>query len=222
MNDSGKGCHSGGQAEAEGCKAYPYLSFRKGVWREIVRYVQRDIGPVECLVELGPGFCDFINQYPARRKICFELNPAMNEWAGDAVDMRLKSALALRELGEESADCLFASNFLEHLDEKDLGALMPQIRSVLKKGGRLVLIQPNYRLCGERYFEDVTHKTVFSDENIAGFLKESGFRVVKTVPGLLPFSMNSRLPKWPLLIRLYLSLPLKPRAAQMYVVAEKE
>ena len=222
MNDSGNGCQRGGQAGSEGCKTYPYLSFRKGVWREIVRYVRRDIGPVESMVELGPGFCDFINQYPAQRKICFELNPGMKEWAGDAVDMRLKSVLSLQEIGEQSTDFLFASNFLEHLDDKDLGTLMPQIRSVLKKGGRLALIQPNYRLCAERYFEDVTHKTVFSDENIAGFLAESGFRMVKLVPGLLPFTMNSRLPKWPLLIRIYLSLPFKPMAAQMYVVAEKE
>ena len=51
-------------------------------------------------------------------------------------------------------------------------------------------------------------------------LEGAGFRVVRKVPGLLPFSMKSRLPKWPFLIRAYLSSPWKPLAAQMYFVAE--
>ena len=222
MNGSGQKCHTRNQVTAEDCKPYPYLSFRKGVWREIVRYVANDIGPVESLVELGPGFCDFVNQYPARRKICFELDPAMRKWAGRDVEIRTKSALALAELGEQTVDCLFASNFLEHFDGEELGILMPQIHMVLKEGGRLVLLQPNYRLCGEHYFDDKTHLTIFSDENMAGFLERFGFRVVKLLPGLLPFSMNSRFPKWPLLVRIYLALPFKLKAAQMYVVAEKE
>ena len=112
MNGSGQECHTKNQVSAEDCTPYPYLSFRKGVWREIVRYVANDIGPVESLVELGPGFCDFVNQYPARRKICFELDPTMRKWAGGDVEMRTKSALALEELGEQTVDCLFASNFL--------------------------------------------------------------------------------------------------------------
>ena len=222
MNGASRECHTDNQVAVEDCMQYPYLSFRKGIWREIVRYIAKDIGPVESLVELGPGYCDFINQYPARRKICFELNPTMKKWAGEDVEMRTKSALALGELGEQTVDCLFTSNFLEHFDGKELDALMPQIHMVLKKGGRLVLIQPNYRLCAEHYFDDKTHLTIFSDENMAGFLKKFGFNIIKILPGLLPFSMNSQLPKWPLLVRIYLALPFKPGAAQMYVVAEKE
>ncbi len=35
----------------------------------------------------------------------------------------------------------------------------------------------------------------------------------------LPFSMRSRVPKWPWLVRLYLRLPFKPMAGQMLLVA---
>ena len=33
--------------------------------RAIAEFVARDVGPVDSVVELGAGYCDFINQYPA-------------------------------------------------------------------------------------------------------------------------------------------------------------
>jgi hypothetical protein len=61
--------------------AYPWLEERRSVWREIARYVRRDAPDVGTLVELGPGYCDFINQFPASRKIGFDLNPEMAAFA---------------------------------------------------------------------------------------------------------------------------------------------
>jgi len=36
--------------------AYPFLSERHGVWREIVRYVARDAPGAESVIELGAGY----------------------------------------------------------------------------------------------------------------------------------------------------------------------
>lgn len=202
--------------------AYPYEPGRRAVWRAIVRYVTRDAGDVGTLVELGPGYCDFVNQFPARRKIAFDLNPEMRRWAAPDVDLRIESALPLPGIAERSVDLVFASNFLEHLDEVALAELLPRVRAVLSPRGRLILIQPNHRRCAEHYFDDPTHVTIFDDENIAGWLSRFGLRVVHLDPGLLPFSMNSRLPKSELMTALYLRSPLRPLAAQMYVVAEGE
>ncbi len=201
---------------------YPYLKFRVGVWREIVRYIHRDVGTVPLVVELAAGFCDFINQYPAQKKICYEINPDMKRWAGADIEMRCENALSVGGMDDASVDLVFASNFLEHLDEKDLDKLIPRIYKVLRPAGKLVLLQPNYRLCKDHYFDDPTHLTVFSDEKMGEFLGEYGFSINKIIPGFLPFSMKSRLPKWPFWVRLYLASPIKPSAAQMYVVAVKE
>lgn len=201
---------------------YPYLKYRQGVWKEIVRYVARDTGPVETLVELGPGYCDFINQFPSYTKIGYDLNPDMQQFSGKDVTLKIGDAMNLEALEEGSVDLIFASNFLEHLSPREHDRLLPVICRALKPGGRLVLIQPNYRLCKDRYFDDVTHQTIFSDENIPGFLTGYGLRITKLVPGLLPFSMKSWLPKWPILIRLYLLSPFRPLSAQMYVMASKE
>jgi SAM-dependent methyltransferase len=200
--------------------AYPFLRGRRRVWREIARFVARDAPAASTVVELGAGYCDFINQFPARRKIAFDLNPEMAAFAAPEVELRTADATALPGIEPESVDLVFASNFLEHLNGNELDALLPRIRTVLSPDGRLILIQPNYRLCAERYFEDPTHRTVFDDASIVTLLAAHAFRVVRVEPGLLPFSMRSRLPQWACLTRLYLHSPVKPLAAQMYVVAE--
>lgn len=204
--------------------AYPFLRERRGVWREIARYATRDSEAVGTLVELGAGYCDFVNVFPATRKIAFDLNPEMREFAAPHVDLRITDATGprgLAALAAESVDLVFASNFLEHLDEAELGSLLPQIHRVLSARGRLILLQPNHRRCAEHYFDDPTHRTIFDDQNIEGWLSPHGLRVRRLIPGLLPFSMKSRLPKWPILIRLYLNSPVHPLGAQMYVVAER-
>lgn len=199
--------------------AYPWLRGRRAVWREIVRYVRRDARSVQTLIELGAGYCDFINQFPAKRKIAFDLNPEMSAFAAPEVELRVESAIELPGVDAASVDLVFASNFLEHLDQHELGSLLARIHSTLTPTGRLILIQPNHRLCAEHYFDDPTHQTVFDDKNIVDSLARFGLKTLRVVPGLLPFTMNSRLPKWGFMTRLYLNLPVRPLAAQMYVVA---
>jgi len=200
--------------------AYPYLRERADVWREIARYVRRDSPSAEVVVELGPGYCDFINAFPAKRRIAYELNPEMRSYADAAVDLRIEDANHLKDLPAGSVDLVFASNFLEHFDPSDVDHLLAAVREVLSARGRLILLQPNHRRCADHYFDDPTHKTVFDDQNIGPWLERCGLRLRRIIPGLLPFSMKSRLPKWPSLVRLYLNSPLRPMAAQMYVVAE--
>jgi SAM-dependent methyltransferase len=201
--------------------AYPWLPERRGVWREIVRHVRRDAPTADSVVELGAGYCDFINQFPARRRIAFDLNPEMKAHADTGVDLRIEDCRTLPGIAAGSIDLIFASNFLEHFDAPDVDLLLSSIARALRRGGRLTLLQPNHRRCAEHYFDDPTHKTVFDDRNIGPWLERHGLRVVRVDPGLLPFSMKSRAPKWPLLVRLYLRSPVRPLAAQMYVVAER-
>jgi SAM-dependent methyltransferase len=200
--------------------AYPYLRERAHVWREIARYVRRDAPEAKVAVELGPGYCDFINAFPAEQKIAFDLNSEMRNFADAEVDLRIQNASHLSDLLPGSVGLIFASNFLEHLDESEAIQLLSAARKALSDQGRLILLQPNHRLCADHYFDDPTHKTIFDDQSIGQWLRRCDLRARRIVPGLLPFSMKSRLPKWPLLVRLYLNSPFRPMAAQMYVVAE--
>ena len=201
---------------------YPFLGSRAGVWREIARAVAQDAPGADTVLELGPGFCDFINAYPAERKWAIDLNADMAQFAGPDVYFQAADALTLPSIAPASIDLVFASNFLEHLPIDAIARLMPRIVEVLRPGGRLALLQPNFRLCPRNYFDDDTHVTVFSDDSLAQLLIDYGFKIQRLEPGWLPFSMKSRLPKWPILVRMYLSSPFKPNGAQMYLVGRKE
>jgi SAM-dependent methyltransferase len=204
---------------------YPYLEYRKWVWKEIVNFVQKDAGEIDFLIELGAGYCDFINHFRADRKIGYDVNPEMKKYASGEVELRIEDATQLARIADDSVDLIFASNFLEHLNITQHRILMPRIYTVLKKQGRLILIQPNYHFCRHRYFDDDTHQTIFSHKSIQEFLNGFDFTVIKLIPNLLPFSMNTTLPKGVILtrflVKMYLMSPIKPLGAQMYVIAEK-
>ncbi len=201
--------------------AYPWLGGRAGVWREIARYVLRDAPAPRAVVELGAGYCDFINSVAAPKRIAFDMNPDMSRFAAAGVDLRIGDCRGLPGVEDGSIDLVFASNFLEHFTAEEAGRLLDDIRRVLRPGGRLALIQPNHARNSRDYWVDPTHKTAFDHENLPALVQSHGLHVVRVTPGLLPFSMKSRLPKIPLLVRYYLRSPIRPLAAQMYVVAER-
>lgn len=201
--------------------AYPWLPGRAGVWREIARYVMGDAPGAGVVLELGAGYCDFINQVEATSRIAFDLNPEMAAFAAPGVEFRVGDCRGLPGISDGAVDAVFASNFLEHFTLAEVSALLGDLRRVLRPGGRLLLLQPNFLRQPAHYWDDPTHKTAFHHHNLPSVLERSGFRVARLVPGLLPFSMKSRLPKVPLLVRWYLRSPVRPAAAQMYVAAER-
>ena len=70
--------------------AYPELPGRRAVWGAIARYVARDAPDVGLLVELGCGYGDFSRQFPAKRKLAFDLDPEMRRFAAPDVELRVE------------------------------------------------------------------------------------------------------------------------------------
>lgn len=192
---------------------------RGPVWRELTRFIQRDMSTDGVVVELGCGYGDFINTVQADRKVAVDLNPECRAHLDEDVEFHQRSVVPLDFLDNASVDTVFASNLVEHLSRSDIEQLLGEIRRVLKPEGRCILLQPNYRYCASEYFDDYTHLTPLSHVSLSDWLEASGFQVLRCVPRLLPLSMKSRVPKHPLLVRLYLALPVKPLARQMYLVA---
>jgi hypothetical protein len=195
---------------------------RRRVWEAIAEYLQRYIPQEGSVLDLGSGYCDFINAIRARSRWAVDLYLDPARFVESGVVPLQRDVTDLAEIGDASLDAVFASNLLEHLPDDRLIATAQMVLQKLKVGGRLLLIQPNFAYCYRRYFDDYTHCRVFTDVSLADFLRSQGFSIERVAPRFLPFSMKSRAPKWKLLVRLYLRLPLKPFAAQMLVIARKE
>lgn len=192
---------------------------RDAVWAAIARYLQRYVPAAGSVLDLGAGYCSFVNHVRAAERHALDVSPSFVAHAGPGVTTHVGSCedLSAFELGR--FDVVFASNLLEHLEWPAIDRTLAEARRVLKPAGRLLLIQPNFRYCSREYFDDYTHRTVFTHVSLTDLLRSRGFAVERVDPRFLPFSFKSRAPKWGFLVGLYLRLPARPLARQMLVVA---
>jgi SAM-dependent methyltransferase len=191
---------------------------RAAVWQVICDYLQPFIAPESCVLDLGAGYCSFINHVRARERHALDLFPSLGEYAHADVQTHVGSCDNLTIFSAHYFDVVLASNLLEHLTREAVANTLSEVRRVLKPSGRFVVIQPNFRYCFREYFDDYTHLLVFTDVTLVDLLSASGFHVERVEPRFLPTSMKSRLPKWPWMVRLYLKSPLRPFAGQMLVI----
>jgi SAM-dependent methyltransferase len=178
------------------------------VWRVLVsEFFQRRIAAGSTVVDVGAGACLFINAVQAGRRIAVDANPDLGRHAAPGVEVVVSSDLALRELPDAGADCVFLSNFLEHLDDfRAALTLLSATHRVLRPGGSLMVLQPNYRLVPRRYFDFIDHRLVLTDVSLVEALEVTGFRIAEKRVRFLPFTSKSRFPKRPWLVSLYLRL----------------
>lgn len=193
---------------------------RDVLWKTLCEgYFQSLVRPSDCVLELGAGYAHFINHIVCQRRIAKDQWPGMQKYLQPGVEMVVSSVTDLSAIAPASVDFAFASNLFEHLSQQELALCLAQLREKLKPGGTLNILQPNYRLASAEYFDDYTHVAIWTDRSLPDFLSANNFRVIECVPGFLPFSIKSRLPVLPPLIRLYLKLPWKPLAKQMWIRA---
>ena len=127
-------------------------------------------------------------------------------------DVRFVHASAL-ELESEVAErqrfgTIFMSNYLEHLYSRDV--VVEQLRvaaRLLLPGGHLIVLQPNVRLVGQRYWDFIDHHVALTERSLEEAAELADLRTVKLIPRFLPYSTKGRLPSHPLLVRAYLRFP---------------
>ncbi len=196
------------------------------VWREIIRFLKSYIPRDSTVVDLGAGYCDFINQIQVSKKYAVDYSPDLSKFAVGDVEKINSSAWDLSSITSASVGIVHSSNLFEHFTDEELKKTMMEISRVLKSKGKLILMQPNYRLQPGRYFDDHTHKKIFNDSSLESFLIENGFKIILKMPRFLPQEMKntpSIIPEFimPLVVRAYIHSPIKPLAGQMLFVAEK-
>lgn len=203
---------------------YTFDPNRRVVWIEIVRYLMPFIPEDSVVLDLGAGYCDFINNIKAKKKYALDISKNLPRFAASDVIAMVSSSTDMKDIGADTVDIVHASNYLEHLDDEDLLKTMGEIKRVMKKRGYLILIQPNFRYTAEKYFDDKTHKKIFDDDSLKSFLKAHDFDIVFKKSKFLPFSMNSKpsfMPLTRLMVRAYIHSPFKPFAGQMLIVGRK-
>jgi SAM-dependent methyltransferase len=196
---------------------------RKEVWAELNQhFFQRWIGPDDTVLDLGAGYCEFINSVRAKTKLALDLNPSTIKCAAQEVRVIAQDVAQPWDIPSDSVNLVFTSNFLEHLTSKaQLTHCLLESKRVLKPGGRFIALGPNIRFAYREYWDFFDHYLPLSDRSLVEALEVNGFKSEVVIPRFLPFTMKGRAPSHPLLVRLYLVFPIAWRilGKQFLVVA---
>ena len=79
---------------------------------------------------------------------------------------------------EREYDFVFCKSVLEHMVDPDL--LMQHIWSWLKPGGRAIIMTPDFKSAGVKFWYDYDHRRPFTVESLADIMTVWGFRQVAT------------------------------------------
>jgi SAM-dependent methyltransferase len=200
-------------------------AYRNNVWNVLVNhFFSRWIKPEDAVLDLGCGYCEFINNIGAAQKFAMDLNPSAKDRVSRATRFFEQDCSAPWPLPDNSLDVVFSSNFFEHLPSKAaLEATLAEAYRCLKPDGCLIAIGPNIKLLSGAYWDFFDHHLPLTELSLSEALAMAGYKVDLALARFLPYTMSQgfRPPIWTL--RLYLKVPLvwKLFGRQFLVIGKK-
>ena len=197
--------------------------YRAKMWQVLTPFFERWIPPGASVLDLGCGYCEFINAVHCRQKYGMDLNPDSARFAQSATILEQDCSQPW-PLATSSLDTVFTSNFFEHLPTKaTLESTLVQAFRCLKPGGRLIAMGPNIRHLAGNYWDFFDHYLPLSDRSLVEVLTKVGFRTERCIDKFMPYTAVGRAQYPPSAIRAYLALPLAWRilGKQFLVVARR-
>jgi len=132
------------------------------LWKTLTEeFLQKYIDPESVVLDIGGGYCEFINQVKAREKYLIDLNPDSQLFAAPNVTIFNVDILNIKDQNilAKQYDTVFVSNFFEHLNSKeDLVKVLLFCFNHLNPGGSILIIQPNFKYSVKEYYDFIDHQ----------------------------------------------------------------
>lgn len=180
------------------------------LWKILcAEFLQQYIKIGDTVLDVGAGNCEFINNIKAGRKIALDVNRDLKKNTAKGVEIVQAPVKRLKNLFKDnSLDVIFMSNLLEHLDSKEeVFRLLNESISVLKKNGRLLIMQPDVNLVGGEYWDYFDHKVPLTFLSLLEVTRAIGFNLKDSRYPFLPYTTKTKfLPLSPILLKIYLKI----------------
>ncbi|MDR0743225.1 MAG: class I SAM-dependent methyltransferase [Tannerella sp.] len=199
---------------------------KKKLWKVLCKhYFSRYVDKNGCVLDLAAGYCEFINNIEAGKKIAVDINPDTVDYAAPNVQVVKAKSSQMDEIASNSVNVIFISNFFEHISKEEIVLTLNECKRMLSGGGgKIIILQPNIKYIGADYWDFFDHHTPLTDKSIKEALELTGFHVDKIIPRFLPYTTKSKIPQSPWLVKLYLYMPImwKIMGKQLLVIAKKK
>jgi SAM-dependent methyltransferase len=199
-------------------------SYRTKVWRVLAPYFSQWFPSDGAILDLGAGYCEFINNVNASVKYAMDLNPDIHQRAAQGVRVLQRNCSDAWPLASEELDAVFTSNFLEHLPNKSaVSSVLQNAFRCLKPGGRFIAMGPNIKCVPGEYWDFFDHYVELTELSLAEALGNCGYEIERVVARFLPYTMSRgrEYPLWTL--RLYLAIPVVwPLIGKQFLVIGKK
>ena len=178
---------------------------KNAIWREITAFLQRYVPEDGAVLDIACDRGDFIRNISASEKWATDLRDVSSHLPQEVRFVQANGLELDRHLPHDHFDVAFMSNYLEHLANGE--AVVEQLRvarTLLKPGGRVVVLQPNVRLVGGAYWDFIDHSVMLTERSLVEAGELAGLSTVELIVRFLPYTTKSRLPQSPRLVRAYL------------------
>lgn len=199
--------------------------YRERVWKILCdNFFARLIDKEGSLLDLGAGWGEFSRNVACATKYAMDLNPDCGSRLHNDTTFLNQDCSLPWPIDPNSLDVVFTSNFLEHLPSKEaVTDTLSEVYRCLKPGGKLIALGPNVTYLAKSYWDFWDHHVPISGHSLTEVLTIHKFSILQRVDRFLPYQMSDGRQAPPILLKLYLRLPLlwPIIGKQFLIVAQK-
>ena len=151
---------------------------------------KRLIEPGTRLLDLGSGNSSFYEYCLSKKIICEKLDGAFDNINFEDSKLNLK---------EDTYDFVYMNSVIEHLS--DPKNILSEIKKILKIGGILIIITPNFKYAYRNFYDDPTHIRPYTNISLKKILEFFDYKEIK----VLPFLINKSIICWKLPFSFFLA-----------------
>ena len=192
-------------------------------WKIIAEFIHEKLGKPSSMIDPAAGDCEFINQVPATERWAVDMGEHTKRAAQSDVKVVIGNNLDV-SLPLNYFEGVYVSNFLEHLhSQEDVATFLERMFAILKPGGKIAIMGPNFKYCAANYFDFADHTVILTELGVAEHLYGAGFEVKEVHNRFLPLSFRGKIPVTDFLVKMYFQMPFAWRfmGKQFLLVAQK-